>query len=108
MAGRSALVFPQHGQRDIRDEHVRNRRQGRGEGNGKRRPTSGISRCDHRTFPLLGAAAGAGGIGFDLFMASSFYLDLREVGVITSFILVFAIALELAATRLKAKMKLNV
>jgi len=56
----------------------------------------------------LGAAAGAGGIGFDLFMASSFYLDLREVGVITSFILVFAIALELAATRLKAKMKLNV
>jgi phosphonate transport system permease protein len=56
----------------------------------------------------MGAAAGAGGIGFDLFMASSFYFDLREVGVITYFILVFAIALELAATRLKAKMKLNV
>ena len=31
----------------------------------------------------MGAAAGAGGIGYDMFMASSFYYDLREVGAIT-------------------------
>ena len=35
----------------------------------------------------MGAAAGAGGIGFELFMASGFYFDLREVGFITYMIL---------------------
>lgn len=49
----------------------------------------------------MGAAAGAGGIGFDMFMASGFYLDLRELGVFTYTILVFAILLEWSATRLK-------
>ncbi|MTH53503.1 ABC transporter permease subunit [Bacillus mangrovi] len=49
----------------------------------------------------MGAAAGAGGIGYDMFMASNFYYDLREVGVITFFILGFAILLELAAGRIK-------
>jgi phosphonate transport system permease protein len=52
----------------------------------------------------MGAAAGAGGIGFDMFMASSFYLDLREIGMITYFVLAFAILLELFATKLKAKL----
>ncbi|RAV23068.1 PhnE/PtxC family ABC transporter permease [Paenibacillus contaminans] len=55
----------------------------------------------------MGAAAGAGGIGFDMFMASSFYYDLREVGVITYFILAFAIALEIVASRLKKKLRAN-
>lgn len=49
----------------------------------------------------MGAAAGAGGIGFDLFMASGFYFDLREVGLITYAILVVAIVLEIISTRLK-------
>jgi phosphonate transport system permease protein len=49
----------------------------------------------------MGAAAGAGGIGFDMFMASGFYLDLRELGAFTYTILIFAIVLELSATRLK-------
>lgn len=49
----------------------------------------------------MGAAAGAGGIGFDLFMASSFYFDIREVGFITYAILIIAILLEVISTRLK-------
>ncbi|WP_409342832.1 PhnE/PtxC family ABC transporter permease [Paenibacillus sp. MBLB4367] len=53
----------------------------------------------------MGAAAGAGGIGFDMFMASGFYYDLREVGVITYFILAFAVVLELVAARLKRKLR---
>ena len=53
----------------------------------------------------MGAAAGAAGIGFDLFMASGFYFDLREVGLVTYFILATAIILEVFATRMKAKLK---
>ncbi|MUK90317.1 ABC transporter permease subunit [Ornithinibacillus sp. L9] len=49
----------------------------------------------------MGAAAGAGGIGFELFMASGFYFDLREVGLITYAILIIAIILEVISTRLK-------
>ncbi len=51
----------------------------------------------------MGAAAGAGGIGFDLFMASSFYFDLREVGFITYAILIIAFILEVFSTRLKSR-----
>lgn len=51
----------------------------------------------------MGAAAGAGGIGFELFMASGFYFDLREVGFITYFILIVAIILEMFSTKLKGK-----
>ena len=51
----------------------------------------------------MGAAAGAGGIGFDLFMASSFYFDMREVGFITYAILIVAILLEVVSTRLKKR-----
>jgi phosphonate transport system permease protein len=53
----------------------------------------------------MGAAAGASGVGFDLFMASSYYFDLREVGLITYAILAFAMALETVATRMKSKIK---
>jgi len=55
----------------------------------------------------MGAAAGAGGIGFDMFMASNFYLDIREIGAITYFILAIAVLLELVAIRLKRKLKVN-
>lgn len=51
----------------------------------------------------MGAAAGAGGIGFELFMASGFYFDMREVGFITYMILILAIVLELTSTRLKSR-----
>ncbi len=53
----------------------------------------------------MGAAAGASGVGFDLFMASGYYFDLREVGLITYLILAFAIALETVATRMKSRIK---
>lgn len=53
----------------------------------------------------MGAAAGAGGIGYEMFMASGFYFDLREVGVITYYILAFAILLELLAVRLKRTLR---
>ncbi len=49
----------------------------------------------------MGAAAGAGGIGFDLFMASGFYFNIGEVGYITWLIMIVAIALEVGATRLQ-------
>ncbi|TCN21205.1 PhnE/PtxC family ABC transporter permease [Mesobacillus foraminis] len=55
----------------------------------------------------MGAAAGAGGIGFDMFMASNFYLDIREIGAITYFILILAILLEVFGAGLKKKLKVN-
>ncbi len=55
----------------------------------------------------MGAAAGAGGIGFDMFMASNFYLDIREIGAITYFILAIALLLEILAIQLKKKFKVN-
>lgn len=51
----------------------------------------------------MGAAAGAGGIGFELFMASGFYFDLREVGMITYMVLIFAIGLEILSTKMKKR-----
>lgn len=51
----------------------------------------------------MGAAAGAGGIGFELFMSSSFYFNVREVGFITIGILICAIALEVFSTKIKSK-----
>jgi phosphonate transport system permease protein len=53
----------------------------------------------------MGAAAGAGGIGYELFMAGSFYFDLREMGYLTYVIVIAVILLEVAATKIKAKVK---
>ncbi|NMA94218.1 MAG: ABC transporter permease subunit [Clostridiales bacterium] len=53
----------------------------------------------------VGAAAGAGGIGFDLYMAGSHYFDLRELGFITYIVLAAVIVLEIVATRIKATVK---
>ncbi|MEE1258457.1 MAG: ABC transporter permease subunit, partial [Lachnospiraceae bacterium] len=36
----------------------------------------------------MGAAAGAGGIGFNLFMAGSFYFDLSEMGILTYIVVI--------------------
>ncbi len=52
----------------------------------------------------MGAAAGAAGIGFDLYMASGYYFDLHEVGLITYFILSFAIVLETLATYMRSRL----
>lgn len=49
----------------------------------------------------MGAAAGAGGIGYELFMSSTFYYNLNEVGMITYMILIVAIVLEIIANKLK-------
>ena len=53
----------------------------------------------------VGAAAGAGGIGFDLFLAGNFYFDLRELGFLTYIIVAAVIALEMVATKVKAKVR---
>lgn len=53
----------------------------------------------------MGAAAGAGGIGYNLFMAGNFYFDMREMGYITYVVVIAVILLELVATKIKAKVK---
>ncbi|HPX70995.1 MAG TPA: ABC transporter permease subunit [Bacillota bacterium] len=53
----------------------------------------------------VGAAAGAGGIGFDLFMAGSYYFDLHELGYITYMIVAAVIILEAVATGIKARVR---
>ena len=58
------------------------------------------------TAVAMGAAAGAGGIGYNLFMAG-YYLNIREMGYITYLILAVAIAMEIAATRLKKHYRLH-
>lgn len=55
----------------------------------------------------VGAAAGAGGIGYQLFMSSSFYFNFHEVGVIVYLILVFAILLEIASYQLRKRVMGN-
>lgn len=53
----------------------------------------------------VGAAAGAGGIGYDLFMASAFYFDLSELGFITYVVVIAVVLLEFAATKVKSKVR---
>jgi len=53
----------------------------------------------------VGAAAGAGGIGFDLWMAGNMYFDLRELGFITLIVVAAAVVLELFATKIKSKVR---
>lgn len=53
----------------------------------------------------IGAAAGAGGIGFDLFMAGNFYFDLHELGFITYIVVAAVILLEAFATKIKATVR---
>ena len=53
----------------------------------------------------VGAAAGAGGIGYVLFLAGGFYFDLRELGYFTWVVVIAVIVLETLATKVKAKVK---
>ncbi|WP_430604025.1 phosphonate ABC transporter, permease PhnE [Enterococcus sp. DIV1368b] len=51
----------------------------------------------------VGAAAGAGGLGFQLAMTSSFYFDFHEIGVLVYMILAVVAILEVVAIRLRKK-----
>lgn len=51
----------------------------------------------------VGAVAGAGGIGYQLFLAGSFYYNIHEVGLIVYLCLAVAVVLEIVATRLRAR-----
>ena len=52
-------------------------------------------------------AAGAGGIGYSLFWAGSYYYNLHEVGFITYLILAVAIVFEYSATRMRSGFSVN-
>ena len=52
-----------------------------------------------------GGNAGAGGIGFQLFMAGSFYFNLHEMGFLTYVVVITVILLEFCSTKIKAKVK---
>lgn len=53
----------------------------------------------------MGAAAGAGGIGYSLFMSGSFYFDLRETGFLTIIIVFTVICLEMVSTKIKERIR---
>lgn len=53
----------------------------------------------------VGAAAGAGGIGWDIYMASNYYFDLHELGFLTYAVVIAVILLEMLATKIKAKVR---
>ena len=55
----------------------------------------------------VGAFAGAGGIGFQLYQAGSRYYNLHEVGVIVYVCLVAAFALEFVSVRLRRRYLVN-
>ncbi|MFT8492347.1 PhnE/PtxC family ABC transporter permease [Liquorilactobacillus satsumensis] len=51
----------------------------------------------------VGAAAGAGGIGYQLFMSSTMYFDFHEVGFLVYFVLAFAVILEFLSYQLRTR-----
>ena len=51
----------------------------------------------------VGAVAGAGGIGYQLFLAGSFYYNIHEVGLIVYLCLAVAVVLEIVATQLRKR-----
>lgn len=53
----------------------------------------------------LGAAAGAGGIGYELFMAGSMYFDMGEVGRLSYMILAAAAILEFASSKIRRNLR---
>ncbi|RRD39927.1 ABC transporter permease subunit [Leptotrichia sp. OH3620_COT-345] len=52
---------------------------------------------------VVGAAAGAGGIGYEMFMAGSMYFDSREIGFFVYLVLGIALLLESISVYLKKK-----
>ncbi len=53
----------------------------------------------------MGAAAGAGGIGYNLYMTGNFYFNLQETGCITLLIVATIILLEMISTHLKERVR---
>lgn len=53
----------------------------------------------------MGAAAGAGGIGYNLYMAGNFYFDLHEMGFLTYVVVITVLLLEMVATKIKRAVK---
>ncbi|MCL2826887.1 MAG: ABC transporter permease subunit, partial [Eggerthellaceae bacterium] len=53
----------------------------------------------------VGAAAGGGGIGYNLFVSGNFYMDLHQTGLITFLILISVVILEQIATTIKSRVK---
>ncbi|MFT8708336.1 MAG: ABC transporter permease subunit [Sporolactobacillus sp.] len=53
----------------------------------------------------MGAAAGAGGIGYDMFMDSSYYYNLHEMGAIAYMILIVAMLLEVGSVQIKKHLR---
>jgi phosphonate transport system permease protein len=51
----------------------------------------------------VGAAAGAGGLGYQLFMAGNFYFNFNEVGLIIYLIMFFSISLEVISYFIRTK-----
>lgn len=51
----------------------------------------------------VGAASGAGGIGYDMFMSGTMYFDIREIGVFVYLIFIVAFILEFISYFLKNK-----
>ena len=52
---------------------------------------------------VVGAASGAGGIGYEMFMAGTIYHDLREVGIFAYIVLITAIVLEMISYFLRRR-----
>lgn len=55
----------------------------------------------------MGAAAGAGGIGYNLFMAGNFYYNMSEVGAITYLILISVLIFEFISVKIKKSLATN-
>lgn len=53
----------------------------------------------------MGAAAGAGGVGYNLYMAGNFYFDLHEMGFLTYVVVIAVVALEAFSTKIKEWVK---
>ena len=53
----------------------------------------------------LGSAAGAGGIGYELFIAGSMEFDIQSVGIITYILLFVSLLLEMISSKIKMKMQ---
>ena len=52
---------------------------------------------------LVGAAAGAGGIGYDMFMSGTMYFDIKEIGFFTYLVFFVTILLETMSIKLREK-----
>lgn len=52
---------------------------------------------------VVGAASGAGGIGYEMFMAGIMYFDIREIGFFTYLIIFVTMILEAVSIRLRKK-----